>query len=665
MAGTFAEFVAWPDRAEVVVAELSAMLTDVGGVTLTGWTATAGNANTWDRALTNQTDAVGTLGRLYRRVTGVRENGVELTARTSIALVNANAGSWFWDEAAGRLYVRTTGTAVDPDTRASVAARVTFYLASAPIVVDRVDGDPASGFYCDPRLTAQTAPTHVDERADVLTGQKTTYGGDLVAGNGDGAFFPLVAVGAGYTWKGQRAVVRLGGTYRGQTLAWSAFEAVGAMVIEDVTADEVEARFALRPVTALADVAIPKTPYFDAEYPALGDGVRGTYKPIIYGRNWVRPALTSTAGAGTWTVADAAYQDLYAVHVVEAVDRASGAIAWLSPGLDYTANLATCTITILSDRFSHLTHEIRADVTGKTTITGGAVGMRGYLSTFAEIAEDLLRTFAGVTTAEIDAAGFAEAHADARQELAVALTSPRALTGILATAEEGLASLERSAHGTIQQTRAGLWTARVWDPVVDTTTIPALTREDLASFSASPRMERTYTAIRVLYAYDGRSDTWAAREVINDAQRYLTGSLDRRDLYTFLRHPGDAEVMARRYDAVNVSGSLAIDFVERGTLLALSSVGDRVLVTYAPAPHVSGEYVARVMTLDRLERGYGPKMTLHGAMTDTAALINRVGRWTASGAPTYAAATAAERAVSGFWCDTTGAPSGFDGSRYW
>lgn len=665
MPGTFAALLASPSRAEIVVAEISAMLTDVGADTLTGWTATAGNANTWDRALTNQTDAVGTLGRLYRRVTGVREGAVELTARTSIANVNANAGSWFWDEAAGRLYVRTTGAAVDPDTRANVAARVTFYLATAPLVVNLIDGDPASAIYCQPRLTASTRPTQTEEFDDVLSGQKTTYGGDCVLTNGDGAFFPLVAVGAGYTFKNQRVLFRLGGEYAGLALDWSSYTAIAAMVVEDVTADEVACTLTLRPVVGLADVSVPVTPYFEAEYPALGDGVRGTFKPIIYGRTWATPALTSTAGAGTWTVADAAFQTLFGVHAVEAVERNTGAIVGLSPGVDYAVNLAACTIQVLDLRFSHLTHTIRADVTGKTTITGGAVGMRGYLSTFAEIVEDLLRTFAGATSAEIDAAGFAVAHADARQELALYLDSPRVLASILSTSEDGLASLERSAHGIVRQTRAGQWSAFVWDPRVDVATVPALRLGDFAAFSAAPRLERTYTAIRVHYSRDPRSGTWAAVERVNAGQRNLTGSVERRDLYTFLRAPGDAEVMAKRYDAVNVLGSLAIDFAERGALLAAANIGDRVVVDYAPAPHVSGAYVGRVMTLARLERGYAPAVTVRGQLTDVGALINRAGLWGASGAPAYASATESERAALSFWCATAGAPAGFDGSRYW
>lgn len=665
MAGTFAEFKAWPDRTEIAVAEVSALLTDAGGLSLTGWTGTAGQPNTYQIAITNRTAAVGSLGTLYRRVTGVRINGAELTAQTSIANVNANAGSWYWDEAAGVLYARTAGAAVDPDTLASVAARVTFYLATAPLVLETTDGVASSAIYFAPMFAPTDAPADVAEIDDVLSGRKTTIGGSLALVNEDGAWFPLVALESGYTFRNQRVIYRVGGTYRGQSLGYSEFQTIGTMRVADVAVDEVVCTFALNPIVQLADVTVPVTPCFEAEYPALGDGVRGLFKPLIYGRAWVAPLLTSTAGLGTWTVADAAYQNLFAVHAVEAVDKSTGAIAGLSPGLDYTANLTTCTIALVSDRFSYLTHTIRCDVTGKTTITGGATGARGYLSTFGEIAEDLIRTFVGAASSDIDAAGFAEANADARQELAVVLTSPRSLASVIATAEDAQPSLERSVNGTIQQTRAGQWTARVWDPIADTATIAALRREDLAGFAPQPRLEKITTAVRVFYQYDGRSDTYAAVERIDQPRRSLTGTTDRRDVYTFLRAPGDAEVMAKRYEAIEAFCGLEIDFAERGTLLALSTVGERVAVTYAPAPHTSGAYTGRVFALVRLTRGYAPRMTIAGQLRDVDRITNRAGRWKSTGSPNYASSTPTQRAASGYWFASTGAPSGFTGSRYW
>lgn len=665
--GGFAAFSAWPDREEIAVAEVSALLTDPGALTLTGWTATGGQPNTWQTTVGNRTSGASGLGTLYRRVTGVRESGVELVARAVVGDVNSNAGSWLWDEPSSTLYVRTSGAAVDPDTRASVAARVTFYLASTSVVLDRVDGSPGTGMPFAALLAPSDGPTSVQEADDVLSGQKTTAGGQVVSTNGHGAWFPVAALDSGYTFRNQRAVFKLGGRYRGLTLAYTEFATVATMLIEAVTPDETQCVFTLRPLTLLADITIPQTPIFETEYPGLGEGVRGTYKAVLYGTAWTTPALTH-AGATTsvWTVADASVQTLKAVHTVEAVSKADGSVSWLAEGQDYTVNLTLCTVTITAvDRWGHLTHDLRVLATGKVTGANGVVGSRGYLSTFAEIVEDLLRVYAGATTADIDAAGFAEAQLDARQELALYLSSPRALTSILSTTEDGAASLERSVHGTVQQTRAGQWTAKIWDPTHDAATLPALRKEDLSAFAPTPTPGRPFTAIRVHYWQDARSSAWSITDEPNAALATLIATEDTRTLFTFLRFPGDAEVMAKRYEVIGQYGDRAVDFVERGSLLALASVGDRVLVTYAPAAHPSGAYTSRAFTLVRLERGYAPRMVVSGQLQDVGRVTNRVGRWKAGGSPNYASATAAQRLLSGFWFASVGAPGGFDASRWW
>jgi len=649
MAGTFAEFVTWPDREEIMLAEIQALLT------LTGWTGTGGFGNTYQVAVANRTTPPTGLASLYRRVVGVRENGTDLTAQTSIANVNSTAGSWFWDEATGTLYVRTSGTAVDPDTKTVVAARVTFYVATTGIVLNLTDGNPATGIHYAGWL-APAGPTSVQEVDDALTGQKTTWGGECVVTNGHGAWHALVATDSGYTWKHQRVTFRLGGRYRGQELALSEFATVTTMLIEDVVASEATCRIALKPIASVLDRTVPITPYFESEYPALGDGVRGTYKALLYGRAWTTPALTSTAGFGTWTIADAAYQNLSRVHAVEAVRRSDGVRAVLSETQDYTVNLTACTVTVVTDRFPHAEWLLHVEATGKThahAAAGGGAGMRGYLSTFSEIARELLHSFAGAAAGDVDGTAFADAHADAPQELSVYLPSPRTLASILNTNEDGQPSLERSVNGAVLQSRAGLWTARVWDHTYDASTLPALRKEDVAAFEPSPRLERFYTGTRVHYARDPRYDTWSQAAKAMTATQLLTGVTDELQVYTFLRAAGDAEVMADRYRFVQQFAETEVDFLERGATLALVDAGSRVLVTYAPAPHATGAYTDRAFELVRLERSYAPRMTVRGMMRDVGRVTNRCGRWKDSGAPTYAGATAAQRLLSGYWGAST------------
>lgn len=657
---SFAEWAAASDREEVVLVELTPSLV------LDGWTAVGGGApNSYQVSCPALVGTSAVPGGVSRRVVGVRENGTALTERASLALVNANASSWYWDEAAGILYVRTSSGA-DPDTFTVYHAQVRFYLATTGIVLNRTDGDADTGIYYQPWLVGDV-PAIVQEVEDVLFGVKTSPGGSIVATNAHGFWHTVIATDGAYAWKNKKATVYLGGSYRGQALLRSQYVAVATMLVEDVVADEQTVTWALKPLARLTEQTLPVTPYFEASYPHLGDGVRGTRKWIGYGRAWMVPDLTDTSGAGVWTVADAAYQTLYRVHAVYAVEKSGGAKRNLTEGLHYSVNLTACTITILDSTYGWETHTLEAEVTGKP---GGA---RGWLSTFSEIVQDILTTFLGVAVADLDSAAFTAAQAAAPQELALWIKTPRTIASILATQEDGLPSLEVSVHGTVQQTRAGLWTCRIWEPGYDSAGAVRLRKEDLALFRPEPKLETVFVAARAHYGYHHGAQEWGIEEATSARQQYLAETSDRRDVYTYLRNAGDAEVLADRYLFILMHAQLAIAFDERGTLLAEADAGDRVLVTYSPAPVAAGAFSDRVCEVTKLERRFAPTFRIGGVLEDLDALDNlpqTVGEWAAPAADNWATADATERLTQGFWCDANGRADSGDAasegvSRWW
>lgn len=658
MPGTFAEWAVWPDREEIVLAELTPRLV------LTGWTATGGGApNCYQVACPTHVGHASVPGGVYRRVVGLQQNAAPLTERTSLALCNSNAGSWFWDEAAGTLYAHTT-TAADPDTFTVVAASVRFYLATTGLVLDRVDGDASTGIYHQPWLRGE-APVVVQEVEDILFGVKVTPNGGLAATNGHGFWHTVVARdGGAYEWKHARVSVLLGGRYRGQSLDRSAYAPVATMLVDDVACHEETCSWVLKPIARLTEQELPVTPHFGA---ALGQGVQGTKKWLGYGRAWMAPDLTDTGGLGVWTVADAAYQTLTRVHRVYAVATSGGAVAHLAEGLHYTVDLTACTLTVIDPAYSWQTHRLEADVTGKP---GGA---RGYLSTFREIVEDILTVHLGVAAADIDSASFAAAQAAAPQELAMWIKAPRQVASLLATREANQPSLGASVSGTVLQSRAGLWQLRIWTPQIDPTGLPTLRREDLAVFDPQPKLEAIYSAVRVHYGYHHARGEWQSDEDSDARTQHLTGSRDRLDLWTFLRSAGSAEVLAARALYVLTHAPLQVAFAERGTRLALSNAGDRMLVSYAPAPVAAGAFVDRACQITRLEQRFAPQFSISGVLEDLDGfdgLARSIGRWMSSSAPNWATATAAERLLSGFWCTTNGRADAGDAasegvSRWW
>jgi hypothetical protein len=640
-AGSFASWLAATVREEYILCELEP------SKTLMGFTAVGGAyPNTYQIAFSrfHQTDVI--VGGIYGPVIGVDQNDTALTARASLALVNSNAGSYWWDEANELLYVHTTSGA-DPDAFTLIQASVRFCLANAPIVLERTPGDPATAVYYLPWMT-DDVPRIRRQADDLLSGSMAVPSGSVSFINGHLAWFTLVASDGAWNWKYKPARFLIGGNYDGLSLTRAQYAAMATMRVEDVAPAEDVCRFELMPLQRFAEIGLPVTPFFSADYPNLGDGVEGTKKWIGYGRTIMRPDLTDTATSqGVYTIADAAFQTLFAVHSVWAVRKNTGAWTLLTETTHYTKDLTLCTVTITSASYPHADYTIAVDVTGKPNGTGS------YIQTYAAIVEDLLRTFLGAATAELDTTAFAAAAAASVNELSLWIKDERSLTSIMATAEAGFPSLGRSAMGSVQQTVEGAWTARVWDPSVDAITT-SLRRADFAAFTPKPKLKTVYSTVRVHYAYDHARDQWAIAEADSPATRYRTKSRDRLDIYTYLRSASAASNLAHRYLLLAGAVTVEASFVERGALLARHEGGAKAFVTYTPSPRASGGYDTYPFEVLDLEVAMAPKLSTSGTVGDLRGLGGRIGRIVAPGSPDYLSATAAERVVSGFITNAAG-----------
>lgn len=659
MAGTFAELLRWPSRELVVLAELTPSLQ------LSGFTAVGGGSpNTYQVSLPRVVQTSAFPGGVYRRCVGVKENNTALTERASLAAVDANASSWYWDEAAGVLYVRTS-TSADPDTFTVYSASVTFYVASTGVVLNRVDGDPSTGIYYWPWLSGDV-PQLLSEVEDILSGQKNTTTGRIAMTNGHGFWHTIVAADGAYAWKNKRVRLYVGGSYNGLTLDRSAYAALRGLKVEDVSPDETRCEFRLAPLARATEQLIPPTPYFESSYPNLGDGVRGTKKWVGYGRATIALDLTDTSGNGVWTVADASVQTLFAVHSVQAVAKTTGVRTTLTLTTDYTVNLTTCIVTVVNATYRWQDYDLVVDVTGKPD------GAGSYLKTFSAIVRDLLQTFLSVPPADLDTAAFDQAAIDAAEELAMWVKQPRSLASLLSTSEAGLPCLERSVMGTVQETLEGKWTCRIFDPGWDAATVPTLTKEEFAVFSPEPKLETLYSKVNVHYGVVPARDEWSVESASDAKTKYLL-DLDSDkplDVHTYLRNSTDAQRLAQRYRFMSGAVTTEVEFQERGARLAQQLAGDKVLVTFDPAPSADGRWTAEPFELLRLEVTYAPELSVRGRLGNLKGIGKLVGHWAASTVPTYASASASERTANGFWSDSSGYivpgdPSTLNRSVWW
>lgn len=639
MAGTLAAFLAASAREEIVLCELDPEFDLIGFAAAGG-----GLVNTYSIALPRLVQTAQVRGGLYAKTIRVTQNGVVLAERASAALVDANAGSWYWDEAAGTLYVRAT--AGTPANYTMLATR-RLYFASAPIVLEQTAGSPDTAIYYHPWLTIEL-PQVRRQVEDLLQGNTTFPSGSASFLNGHTAWFTLVAGDGMWHWKYALAKFYLGGRYSGLSLNRADYAVTGSMLIEDAAPSETECRFALLPLRKLTELELPITPFFEGDYPNLGDGVRGTKKWIGYGRATIKADLTDTAtDQGVYTIADSAYQTLFALHAVWAVNKTTGELIPLTEITHYTKDLVACTVTITSPAYPHDDFEIAVDVSGKPD------GVGGYLRKYGEILRDMLVTFIGVDAADIDAAAFATLAIDADAEISVWIKNTRSLASIFASSEPEAPSLGRSVMGTLQQTQDGKWTARLWDPGVDSITT-SLRKEDFVRFEAKPKLKTVFSGVRVYYGYDHAKQQWSFIDETDLTIQYKTKSRDRLELFTFLTNESNARTIAQRYLLLGGAVTVEAEFEERGALLAQMNAGDKVYVTYSPAPTSIGAYVSQPFEILDLTVRYAPKVTVSGILGDLRGVGGRVGRWMDNTAPDWATATTAERLASGFWSDANG-----------
>jgi hypothetical protein len=641
MAATFQDWLLWPDRTVVVLAELQPTLE------LSGWTAVGMTApNTYQVALPRSILSHIVTGGVTQRCAGVRQNATSLTARVDLATVDADPGSWWWDEAAEVLYVHTT-TGSGPDTFTVMQAVVRLYVATKGVVLNRVDGDPDTGIYYQPWLDG-VLPTIEREVEDIFFGQKLIATGNIRLLNATGVFDTLVAPDGRYHWKNKRVTFLVGGEYNGQSLLRSQYVVVTTMLVEDASADDQFATFKLKPQARRLVVDIPRTPIFETEYPHLGDGVRGTRKWFGYGRTFMRPDLTDTSGDGVYTVADAAYQTLFAVHQVWAVAKTTGRRTALTVTTDYTVDLTACTVTVVNPTYTHEDYLLEIDVTGKPD------GAGSYLRTFGAIVVDLLTNLAGIPGEDIDQSAFDQCDLDAPEELSLWIKSPRTLASVISTTQEGFPSLERSVLGTVQETLAGKFTAWIWDPGFDATTVVSLKKSDFSVFKPKPKLETIASEVRINYAPNPATEEWSTQSATDPKVQFTEDTNAVMDLYTYLRQPAAAAVLAQRYQLLAGAVSTEVEFALRRPLLIEHVAGDKVLVTYDRAPSASGAYENRAFEIVKLGKSFAPTVSIVGRLGDLRGVGERIAHVTADSALDWTASSIDERVGLGYVSDDDG-----------
>lgn len=602
------DLIEWPDRELIILAEAEP------SIILSDFTATSGRTDVYEMVFPKFRETTTIVSGLYAPCFAVRENSTNLDEETSIANVESNAGSWFWDDVNEILYIHTSGGG-SPDTYTLYQAFVRIYIASKSIVLNQTTGDADTGIFYHPWLTDQSQAI-TTQTGDGLFSVKISPTATIDLTNEEGIWFRLLAPDGVWVWKNRQIHLWVGGSVRGYQIQRPNYDQFLTMIVDDYAPTDVNATIELKQRTHDLDTMIPRTPIFETEYPNLDPDARGKHKSLIYGRATVAPALVdTTVSQGKYLVADAAYQTLFAVHNVWAVAKSNGALTLLTLTTHYTVDLTACTITVVSATYPHTTYTIRADVSGKPD------GVGGVMDTAAEIVEDILRTHIGASDEDIDTTSFDDAVVDTPEVLAVVLTSPRTISSILMTSEPKQPSIERSVFATLRETATGLWQFKLRGRG-DSGTVVSLGQRDFSKFTPVLSRELLFAKTAVFYDYESALDTWAVAEYTDQRSRYLltvaedTTEDDKAELYTYLTDSGDAEALAQRYQIMAGGSRLKIEFEERSAKLYRALVADRASVTYSPAPDVNGSFDAEELEITELRKSITPTLITSGVLRD-------------------------------------------------
>lgn len=611
---------------------------------LKGWASAGSGAYSiaWD-PYTHPTTIRADRG-LYRQLLAVYENGTALTVRANLATVQANPGSYFYDEAAETLYVETSGS-VSPDTLSLLQVVFAVRVATSAVAFD---GIPPF----DAQIDGQTAPSIRMDRPELLRGIIAFPSGDLSLQNADG-FWDYPA--AKWLWPNGTIEFKLGG----DGLAYSDYETVAVMQIarEPSAGDEV-ATFQLRSRGNATDRAFPQSLLATLYGQSAG---QGRYMPMLWGRVVDVPCQKSHQTSGSrnfWAINDGVNfsSDVLTIESAEKVERGTGLRTALVESTDYWYPGGALRHGI----------EVHTSIDAETYDVVVTVDRAAGQRTCGAVALSILR-LCGIPDALIDTASFDQADLDNPAVLGLYVPGG-ATVDVFTTGTELLNRLERSCLLSVYIAPTGLWTAQVWDPSFDWAALTRRTDADLFECRHQPDVTKTATAnISVRYGQAHYANTWQVETTSRDDARYRLDADSTEPVETCLANAADASVLANRLQLVGSNLPIEIE-IEDGPHLLTYSPGDKIRIQRDRGPSLTGTF-DQPMEIERISKSIST-VAVQATVSNMRGLGAKVKRPAPDGVLDWATATDDEKMQYIFICDDSGFivagdPTTYQHSIFW
>jgi len=571
---TFSELITSPRARKVYLAEI------VPGVELDSdnWTATGGGAyyQTWYERFFS----------VPVEIEKVEENGVELTKKSSIAEVEANAGSWYqeppqetvWDNGAtiwdngqtswdswGAVYIHCTDSG-SPNEK-TVIAYIRLRFASSPVIFDN--------HYYFPRLSKEGLPSVSAESQDIFFSGISVGSAGISLLNNDGFFDSILRR---YIWINREVKILLGG----EELPYSEYKTIFRGKIQGVSYTDRKVSFSLRDIRVDFHKKLPPNEFYTTTYPHMDPGAEGKPIPIIWGevRNIKPTLIDSTVNYGKYKVADHA---LYSVDAVYADGSA------LTENTDYSVDLANGEFTLLTSQSGK---EITCDVKGRRDDASGSITgtPNGLIEKASDVVRDICINYLDVSSADIDSTSFEEAR-ERDWPLSIYLSKTESSAEIIRKiCQSTIAHFIIGADGKVY--------FKMWKGEVPAGT-PTIKDEEIISFQASSRADEVFYKVIVYYGDDPenrRATSYSDSEV-----KIKYGRAIAKEVQSYLKDTVDANDLAFKLFQLAQKPLTEYEIITKLKPIELA-IGDKIKIRRRRAPTATGklsEDIFRILAISR------------------------------------------------------------------
>jgi len=487
-------------------------------------------------------------------VEGVKEDGTALTSQSSVANVESNPGSYYYDSANFKIHVSSgSGDVFDNEIVATV--KLSFANRSKTI---------NSRYYAPrvlnvPDLSLRIEPDYSDP---VQIG-----GGSLSYSNADGFFDALVDV----DWQGGEVNILLGAEdIGGPAMAFGDYEQIGKWLVDSWQADRETLDFELLEHKSSGERKLPIERYTRADYPALSTDLEGKPIPLAFGTVYGVEAASIDPGSRQFKLASHAIRQILEVRVKD-----SDSEAWIVVQTE-TQDLANAEFTLAASDWDD-NRDVSVDFEGMKDNDGW------LLSCAPDVIEKLLDNIGEIT---LDTTAFA----NVKSEMTVGTSRygrPKYAPEISLYIAEEMPALEaigkvnEAARTYVFSDATGQWTIGRFLPIAgESATWINGDNGGFLDLSTETVTKDRITQSNVSYAERRQESFFQTETHTNSGFRYASGDMSEKleDKEVAVFQNNDAQIWAQR--RIQMQGPQQRYFALRMPHTALQYLpGDQIRVT--------------------------------------------------------------------------------------